>query len=165
MKILGIDPGTATTGFGVIEASPKLEFKVINFGWISTPKEQERNKRLKSIYKQMTGLLEKQMPEVMAIEQLLFYNNQKTAMRVSEAIGVIRLAAVEKKINIVEYSPPKIKSVIAKNGRAKKEEMKKAVRKILSIRSPNKKKTHFDDVADALGIAVCHAKIIYEICP
>ncbi len=162
MRILGIDPGTATTGFGVIESTPKLKFKVIKFGWISTSKEMERTLRLKSIYGQTRRLIKDQNPDIMAIEQLLFYNNQKTAMAVSEAIGVIKLAAATCKLEVVEYSPPKIKSIVANNGRAKKEEVKKAVRKILKVRSPKKKKTHFDDAADALGIAVCHARIFYE---
>ena len=162
MRILGIDPGTATTGFGVIEAPAKEKFQLINFGWITTEKEEDPDARLKSIYNQITRLIREQKPQVMAIEKLFFYNNAKTAMKVSQAIGVIRLAAFNQKLTIFEYAPLKIKAVVTHNGWAKKEEVKKTVRKILSFRTPRLKKTHFDDAADALGIAICHAKIIFE---
>ncbi len=162
MRILGIDPGTATTGFGIIDTSPRKKFKLVEFGWITTAKEADPNLRLKSIYQQTASLIKKQKPQVMAIERLFFYNNAKTAMKVSQAIGVIRLAAANKKLAVFEYAPLKVKSVVAKNGWAKKEEIKRAVRKILSFRAPKKKKTHFDDAADALGIAICHAKIAFK---
>ena len=162
MRILGIDPGTATTGYGAIETNGDGKYRIIKFGWISTDKKLERNLRLKSIYQQMKRLLKETNPDIVSLESLFFFNNAKTAMAVSEAIGVLRLAAVEKKVTIVEYPPPKIKSVVAHNGRAKKPEMKKAIRKILGVRSPNKKKTHFDDVADALAVAICHDRICQE---
>ena len=158
MRILGIDPGTATTGYGVIEVEND-SIKLVKFGWISTDKKLEANLRLKSIYQQMLRLLQEVSPDVVAIERLFFYNNAKTAMKVSEAMGVLRLEVVQKGIEIVEYAPLKIKSIVTQNGWAKKEEMKKAVRKILRVRAPKKKKTHFDDVADALGVAICHAKL------
>ncbi|MFH1561650.1 MAG: crossover junction endodeoxyribonuclease RuvC [Patescibacteria group bacterium] len=159
MRILGIDPGTATTGCGVIESSNGKDFKVIKFCWISTDKKVAANDRLKSIHKQMGDLIKETSPDIVAIEKLFFFNNAKTAMGVSEAIGVLKLAATQKGLEVIDYAPARIKSIVAGNGRAKKDEMKKAVRKLLGVRSPNKKKTHFDDVADALGIAVCHAKL------
>jgi len=162
MKILGIDPGTATTGYGAIEADRNDQYRIIKFGWISTDKKVERNLRLKSIYQQMKRLLKEVEPDIVSFERLFFYNNAKTAMLVSEAIGVLRLAVVEKKIPISEYAPLKIKAVVAKNGRAKKPEMMKAIRKIMGVRSPKNKKTHFDDVADALAVAVCHDRICQE---
>jgi len=160
MRILGIDPGTATTGFGIIDVSPKGKLKLVDFGWITTDKDINPDLRLKSIYQQTSRLIREQKPEIMAIERLFFYNNAKTAMKVSQAIGVIRLAAVNKRLKIFEYAPLKVKSVVTQNGWAKKEEVKKVVKRILSFRTPRKKKTHFDDAADALGIAICHAKII-----
>lgn len=162
MIILGIDPGTATTGYGVIETNGNSSVKLVKFGWIQTDKRLEANLRLKSIYQQMVRLLEEISPDIVAIEKLFFYNNAKTAMKVSEAMGVLRLATVQKGIKIVEYAPLKIKSIVAQNGRAKKEEMKKAVRKILKVRAPKKKKTYFDDVADALGVAICHARLCIQ---
>lgn len=158
MRILGIDPGTATTGYGAIETKNN-SIRLVKFGWIFTDKKLEANLRLKSIYHQMQQLLQELSPDVVVIEKLFFYNNAKTAMKVSEAMGVLRLAIVEKGIEIVEYPPLKVKSVITQNGWAKKEEVKRAIQKILKVKVPKKKKTHFDDVADALGIAICHAKL------
>jgi len=162
MIILGIDPGTATTGYGLIRTEKDKEYKMIEFGWIATPKDQDPSLRLKSIYDQALKLFVKTKPDVIAIEKLFFYNNQKTAMRVSEAIGVIKLAVVVKKIPIFEYAPLTVKSVVTKNGRAKKPEVQKIIKKILRFRAPKNKKTHFDDAADALGIAICHAKMCSE---
>ncbi len=162
MRILGIDPGTATTGYGVIEVDGDASIKLIKFGWISTDKKLEANLRLKSIYQQMLRLLKEVTPDVVAIEKLFFYNNAKTAMKVSEAMGVLRLAAVQMGVKIAEYAPLKIKSVVINNGRAKKEEMKKAVYQLLGAKAPEKKKTHFDDAADALGVAICHAKLCFQ---
>lgn len=159
MRILGIDPGTATTGYGAIETNGDDKYRIIKFGLISTDRKLERNVRLKSIYQQMKRLLIETNPDIVSLESLFFFNNAKTAMAVSEAIGVLRLATVEKKITIIEYPPPRIKSIVAQNGRAKKPEVKKAIRKILGVRPAKKKKTHFDDVADALAVAVCHARI------
>ena len=161
MIILGIDPGTATTGYGAIKIE-ETSIRLIKFGWISTDKKLEANLRLKSIYQQMNQLLQEVSPDVVAIERLFFYNNAKTAMKVSEAMGVLRLAVVQKGIEIAEYAPLKIKSIVTQNGWAKKEEMKKAIRKILKVRTPKKKKAHFDDVADALGVAICHAKLCFQ---
>ncbi|MCD6225977.1 crossover junction endodeoxyribonuclease RuvC [bacterium] len=162
MRILGIDPGTATTGFGVIDVNSKGEIKLVKFGWITTSKDIDPNIRLQSIYQQTEFIIKEQKPEIMAIEKLFFYNNAKTAMRVSEAIGVIRLAAVNNALKIFEYAPLKIKSVVTQNGWAKKEEMKKTVKRLLKFRTPPKKKTHFDDAADALGVAICHALTVLK---
>ena len=162
MRILGIDPGIETTGCGIIEANKKDCYKVVKYCWISTDRKLGQNNRLKSFYFQTRKLIEKMSPDVIAIERLFFYNNQKTAMEVSQSVGVIKLAIADFDIESFEYSPPKIKAIVAKNGRAKKEEVIKAVKKILGVRVPKGKKTHFNDVADALGIAVCHAKIIQE---
>jgi len=162
MIILGIDPGTATVGYGFIKAYKNGTYKMLDFGWIATDKKLCSGVRLKSIYSQLRYQIKSRRPDIVAIESLFFYNNAKTAMKVSEAIGVIKMAITDCKLESVEYSPPKIKSVVANNGRAKKEEMMKAVRKILKVRAPKKKKTHFNDVADALGIAICHARITQE---
>jgi len=160
MRILGIDPGTATTGFGVIDTDLKGKFQLVKFGWITTQKDTDSDLRLKSIYRQMNLLIREQAPKAMAIERLFFCRNAKTAMKVSEAIGVIRLAAVNKRLKIFGYAPLKIKSVVTGNGWAKKDEMEKVVKKLLRFRTPKKKKTHFNDAADALGVAICHARII-----
>ena len=157
MLILGIDPGTATVGYGMIKVNGKSKYDLLDFGWIKTDKESKAENRLNFIYKEMLLLMRTHKPDVMAIERLFFFRNQKTAMQVSQAVGVIMLASARYKIKIVEYAPAQIKLKISGNGRADKEEMKRAVRGILPVRSPKKKKTHFDDVADALAVALTHA--------
>lgn len=156
MLILGIDPGTATVGYGMIKAKSG-SFSVLDFGWIKTDKEEKVEKRLDQIYREVLSLLKTHEPDVLAVERLFFYSNQKTAMRVSQAHGVIMLAAARRKTKVAEYAPGEIKKRISGNGRADKNEMKKAVRSLLPVRSPKRKKTHFDDVADALAVAICHA--------
>lgn len=159
MLILGIDPGTATTGFGILRVEETEEkYELIKFGWIKTDKEELRENRLITIHEEMINLLVKYKPDVLAIERLFFATNVKTAMAVSESLGVIRLAAAKHKIPIFDYAPMHIKMVVGGSGKADKILMKQTVRKILSIRSPNHKKTHFDDVCDALAVAICHSK-------
>jgi crossover junction endodeoxyribonuclease RuvC len=159
MRILGIDPGTATTGYGAI-SNVNGQLKLLDFGWIKTSKDLEPGDRYILMYREMISLLNKVRPDVMAVERLFFNFNVKTALSVSEAIGIILLAGAKKKIKVVRYTPLQVKKVITGYGRASKDEMKKKIRKILKFRSPNRKKTHFDDVCDALAIAVCHAKLL-----
>ena len=157
MIILGIDPGTATTGFGVLEANTK-GFKLLDSGWVKTDKDEVKEKRLLLIHQGIASLIKDYQPDIMAVERLFFAVNVKTAMAVSEALGVIRLAAAQKKIPVADYVPMQIKMIICGSGKADKKKMKKTVRKLLNFRSPNHKKTHFDDVCDALAVAICHAR-------
>ena len=159
MLILGIDPGTATTGFGIIETNGEVEnFKLRHFGWIRTDKDELRENRLVQIHDKMILLLKEYKPDIMAIERLFFATNVKTAMAVSEASGVIRLTAAKHKIPIFDYTPMQVKLVICGSGRADKMLVKKEVRRLLKFRSPNHKKTNFDDVCDALAVAICHTR-------
>jgi len=159
MIILGIDPGTATTGYGLLKINKKKNnFELVDFGWIKTPKEMESGKRLSMIYREIQTLCKDHQPDILSIERLFFATNVKTAMAVSESTGVIKLAATRKKVPVVEYTPMQIKKEVTGSGRADKNEMKKEVRKLLNFRSPKKKKTHFDDVCDALAVAICHAR-------
>lgn len=157
MKILGIDPGTATTGYGVIHVNGKKEPTLLKFGWIETDKDGEPGARLGEIYREMLKLLKEHSPDVMAIERLFFYSNAKTAIRVGQAQGVILLAASKQKVKVFEYPPAQVKLTVSGNGRADKTIMKQTIRRLFHFRSPNKKKTHFDDVADAIAVALCHA--------
>ena len=158
MKILGIDPGTATTGFGLINSDEKSR-EVIEWGLIETNKNKDTEKRLESIYKKTTLILKKHLPDVFVIEKIFFASNAKTAIAVGQAQGVMMLAASKAKVKVVEYAPGTIKKVVAGDGRAKKMDIQKAVRKMLgnNIKSKAKKRTHFDNAADALAIALCHA--------
>jgi crossover junction endodeoxyribonuclease RuvC len=157
MLILGIDPGTATTGFGVLRTNEFPDkYELVDWGWIKTDKENLRGDRLVTIHEEMLVLLKKHKPDVLAIERLFFATNVKTAMAVSESLGVIRLAAAKQNIPVFDYAPMSIKLVVGGSGKADKILMKATVRKLLSIRAPNHKKTFFDDVCDALAVAICH---------
>lgn len=162
MIILGIDPGTATTGMGVLKIETDGHLQLLHFDWIHTSKEDHASKRLAVIHKSIRATISSFKPDIMAIEKLFFAANAKTAMQVSEASGVIKLAAEFSGLPIFEYTPMQVKKEIAGNGRADKEAVKREVRKILSIRSPNHKKTHFDDVCDALAVAICHGRKSFD---
>ena len=157
MKILGIDPGTATTGFGILECSNN-SLKTIDCGWIETTNKDITGERLIQIFDGITAIIDKHNPDVLAIERLFFFINHKTAMAVAESIGVIKMAAERKKLKVIAFAPADIKLTVSGSGRADKTIMKASVRKILGIRSPKKKKTHFDDLADALAVAICYAR-------
>lgn len=158
MRILGIDPGTATTGYGVIDVKKK-SIKVIEFGLIETDKNGEASKRLLEINKQLKKILKEKKPDVMAIERLFFATNAKTAMRVGQAQGIMMFSAAQTKTKVFEYAPGMIKKTVAGNGRADKKDIQKSLRKVLGagVRSRKRKKTHFDNSADALAVALCHA--------
>lgn len=159
MKILGIDPGTATSGYGILQVEKKTEFYVVDFGLIETDKDEKPENRLLSIHLQLGKLIDSYNPEVIAIEKLFFFRNAKTVMRVGQAQGVILFCAAQKKTQVVEYAPARIKRVITGNGRADKKQIQKSLREVLGagVRSPKKSKTHFDNAADALAVALCHA--------
>ena len=157
MKILGIDPGTATTGYGVVECDCDKIIPV-DFGWIKTPKENETGERLCQINRELSEIIQKHAPDILAVERLFFFINAKTAMAVAESIGVIKFTAESHKLKVYSLAPADIKLTVTGNGRADKKEVKAAVKRILSVRSPKKKKTHFDDLADALAVGICYAR-------
>ena len=160
MRILGIDPGTATTGFGLIDCHNGVQ-DVIEWGLIETTKESLKEKRLEKIYKETLEIIKRLAPDIFVMEKIFFANNAKTAIAVGQAQGVMLLAASKLKIRVVEYSPGTIKKTVVGNGRAVKKDVQKGVRKILGnkVKSQNHKKTHFDNAADALAIALTHAMI------
>ena len=151
MKILGVDPGTATTGYGMISAWGK-KIKVLSYGCIKTEISKTPEKRLEQIYKQMKSLLKKEKPHIVSIEKLFFFKNMKTAMAVSQAKGVILMACSEKRIPVVEYAPLEVKQALAGYGRATKKDIQQVVKRILRLEEIPRP----DDAADALAIALCH---------
>jgi len=151
MLILGIDPGTAKTGYGVIYCTRK-EIKLVDHGSIKTSNKHSSPKRLDLIFQQTTEIIQKHKPQVLAMESLFFNINAKSASAVGQAMGVIKLAAAKKKIKVFEYPPLRIKNVLSKNGRAKKRQIQSEVRKTLKIRKLPRP-TH---AADALAVAICH---------
>lgn len=158
MRIIGIDPGTATTGYGVIDVNNGVT-EVVGWGLIETQKNGHTERRLETIFKETTEILKKYHPDTFAIEKIFFAANAKTAIAVGQAQGVLMLAASQAKIKMVEYAPGTIKKTVTGDGRAEKMDIQRAVRKILGnkVRSKAKKRTHFDNAADALAVALCHS--------
>lgn len=152
MRILGIDPGFAIVGYGIIEYSGGT-YKTIDYGKITTPAHTTLSSRLKSIYDGMTQLIEVYKPDVLAVEELFFNTNVTTAIAVGHARGVILLSAANKNIPIYEYTPLQIKQSVAGYGRADKNQVQQMVKMFLKLKEVPKP----DDTADALAVAICHA--------
>ena len=153
MIILGIDPGTATTGYGVIKTNPK-KLTLVDFGVIKTAAGEEMPKRLLKLRKELKKLIKEFEPKVMVIERLFFNTNAKTAMTVGQARGVVMLVAAETRLPIFEYTALEAKKVLTDYGRADKKQVEKAVKRCLRIR----RKIKPDDAADALAVAICHVR-------
>lgn len=152
MRIIGIDPGYAIVGFGIIEYD-NGKFKTVDYGAITTPAGIDFNRRLEIIYADMCRILDAYKPESLAIEKLYFQNNQKTAIDVAEARGVILLSAIQRNILIREYTPLEVKKSITGYGQAVKKQVQEMTKRVLHLPAIPKP----DDTADALAIAVCHA--------
>ena len=152
MRIIGIDPGYAIVGFGIIEYN-KSSFSTVQYGAITTPADMDFNSRLKVIYDDLCSVLDSFKPEYLAIERLYFTSNQKTAIAVAEARGVTLLAARQRNIPIYEYTPLQVKQSVTGYGKAIKKQVQEMTKRILNLPEIPKP----DDTADALAIAVCHA--------
>jgi len=160
MIILGIDPGTATIGYGILKVYPqkkkskaKPKMKCLAYGLIETTPENSFPNRLKKISRDYNGLINKHRPDLIAIESVFFFRNLKTFIPVSRATGVLILGAAKKNIPIIEFTPLQIKLRVAGYGRAEKEDLQKKVEEILNLEKIPKP----DDIADALGVALCAA--------
>ena len=153
MIILGIDPGYAIVGFGVIEKIGN-NIRVLDYGVITTPKEDRMPKRLNDIYNSLCAIIDKYKPDCMALEELFFQNNQKTAIAVAQARGVIELAGMQKIGSLFEYTPMQIKQALTGVGRAEKKQVQYMVKAVLGIASIPKP----DDAADALAVAITHSQ-------
>jgi crossover junction endodeoxyribonuclease RuvC len=151
MIILGIDPGTATTGFGVIEQSKK-GLALLSYGCIKTFPIDSNEERLNQIFNGMNKIIKEHNPDVFVIEQLFFFKNAKTAIPVSQARGVMLLSAVKKKIPIYEFTPLQVKMNIVGYGRASKIQIQKMVKILLNLKEIPRP----DDAADALALAICY---------
>ncbi len=156
MVILGIDPGYAIVGFGVVEYGGKFganDFRVIEYGAVTTKAHQKTENRLCEIYEGICELCDKFRPDALSIEELFFNTNAKTAVNVCQARGVILLAASKRGIPIYEYTPLQIKQSVTGYGRAEKHQMIEMVKTLLGLKKAPKP----DDTADALAAAICHA--------
>ena len=152
MIILGIDPGYAIVGFGIIKYE-NGRLTVVDFGAITTPAGMSFPERLQCIYEDLSYLFDKYKPDVMAIEKLFFNTNQKTAIDVAQARGVIVLAAKMNGAECFEYTPLQVKQSVVGYGRAEKKQVQEMTRQLLGLSAVPKP----DDTADALAMAICHA--------
>lgn len=154
MIILGIDPGYAIVGYGVIEKDNKGNCRVIDYGTIETPKVESFPVRLAIIAEGMKKLVSKFKPDAIAVEELFFNQNITTGIAVAEARGVILVTAVQECGELYEYTPLQIKQAITGNGRAEKKQVQYMTVAMLKLKSVPKP----DDAADALAVALCHAQ-------
>lgn len=152
MIILGIDPGLARVGWGVIRYDG-VRFQTLDYGCIETRAGLKTETRLCEIYEQLADLIEKYRPDEMAVEKLYFNTNQTTAIDVAQARGVLILCARQRGVRIAEYTPLQVKQAVAGYGRAEKNQIIMMVTTFLGLKERPKP----DDTADALAIAICHA--------
>jgi crossover junction endodeoxyribonuclease RuvC len=153
MRILGIDPGIATIGFGVVDSDPKGQ-RLVNCGVITTPAHTSLSSRLEQIYDDMSQLIEIFKPEVASIEELFFNTNITTGIAVAHGRGVILLACRKAGLKVYEYTPLQVKQSVVGYGRAEKAQVMDMVKRICRLPAPPKP----DDAADAVALALCHAR-------
>lgn len=151
MRILGIDPGYAIVGYGALEFDGN-KFKVIEYGAITTDASMMMFDRLKSIHDDLSQVIERTNPDFMSIEELFFNSNQKTAINVAQARGVLLLSALNHGVEIFEYTPLQVKQAVAGYGRADKNQVQQMVKLLLGLEKVPKP----DDTADAIALAICH---------
>ena len=152
MRILGIDPGYAILGWGIIDLVGN-RFSVVDYGAVLTDTSMDMPARLQALYNGLTDIIKKYKPEDASIEQLFFNSNAKTAILVGEARGVAVLACANGNLNIAEYTPLQIKQAVTGYGRADKGQIQQMVKMLLNLNAIPKP----DDAADALAVAICHA--------
>ncbi len=158
MRIMGIDPGLAIVGWGVIQRINGMTFAPVAYGAINTPAHCGTSERLSMIYRNMNLLLEKYHPDEMAVEELFFNTNRTTGIAVAEARGVILLSAAQRGIRIGEYTPLQVKQAVVGYGRAEKKQVIAMVTRLLNLPSPPRP----DDTADAIALALCHGQSIHS---
>lgn len=158
MRILGIDPGYAIVGFGVVDYEDG-NYSVVDYGVFETSKEESMPSRLAITYKSIKDLIDKYKPDCMAVEELFFFKNQTTVIPVAEARGVVLLAGINSCGEIFEYTPLQIKQALTGNGRCEKQQVQYMVKAMLGLEKVPKP----DDAADALAVAICHANFNHNI--
>ncbi|MBN1230769.1 MAG: crossover junction endodeoxyribonuclease RuvC [Anaerolineales bacterium] len=163
MLALGIDPGTAITGYGLVRSSQAGELSLIEYGTINTPANTPMPQRLEQLYQELSSLLQRVQPDIAAVEKIFFSKNVRTAMSVGQARGVALLALSQASVLIGEYTPNEIKQAIAGYGSADKQQVQQMVKIILNMDDIPRP----DDAADGLAVAICHlhntlSKIRYE---
>jgi crossover junction endodeoxyribonuclease RuvC len=152
MLVIGIDPGTATTGYGIVAEDPHGNLAAVTFGVIQTPAGDPMPSRLKYLYEQLSDLIALHRPDSSAVEKLFFQSNVKTAITVGQARGVILLSLANANLPVAEYTPLEIKQAVVGYGAADKNQVQQMVRALLSLEDIPRP----DDAADALAVAICH---------
>jgi len=155
--ILGVDPGVARVGYGLLKVMGPQRYLPLGCGCIFTSPGKSMEARLVSIYRDLLTLIHQYQPQVMALEKLFFNKNARTAFEVGQARGVALLAAAHGGLEVAEYAPLEVKQAVAGHGRATKAEIQRMVQLLLGL----EEKPHPDDVADALAVALCHACRLY----
>jgi crossover junction endodeoxyribonuclease RuvC len=151
MLVLGIDPGTAITGYGLVKGEGD-DLTLVAYGAITTSSDWPLPERLQRIYQELTALIEDRQPTAAAVEELFFSKNVRTALSVGQARGVALLAAANARLSIHEYTPLQVKQAIAGYGRATKDQVQQMVKMLLALDSVPQP----DDAADAIAVAICH---------
>ncbi|HEY5983374.1 MAG TPA: crossover junction endodeoxyribonuclease RuvC [Anaerolineales bacterium] len=149
---LGIDPGTATTGYGLVRLTPEGSLQVVTFGVIVTPPHTPAQQRLLELFTDIQDLLKLHKPDTCAVERLFFQRNVSTAMAVGQARGVVLLAIAQAAVDVAEYTPNEVKQAVAGYGKADKRQVQEMVRTLLGLPEIPRP----DDAADALAIAITH---------
>ena len=152
MLVLGIDPGTATTGYGLVRQTADGGLEAVAYGAILTPAKTPMPDRLAKLYSELQDILSLHRPDSSAVEKLFFQKNVKTALSVGQGRGVVLLALAQAGVPIGEYTPNEIKQAVTGYGSAGKAQMQEMVRMLLDLDAPPKP----DDAADALAVAICH---------
>ncbi len=160
MLVLGIDPGYGIVGYGLVKSDIYGVYETIDYGVITTPKEDSITKRIETIYDAIDFLIKKYKPDFMSIEELFFNTNLRTGIKVAQARGAILLAGKKNNVPMYEYTPLQIKQAITGHGRAEKKQMQLVVQSILRL----EKMPRPDDAADALAVAICHLQTNNVIC-
>ena len=153
MRILGIDPGYATIGFGLLEAE-RGQYRMLNYGAVTTPAGIPFPRRLEILFDDMTQLLAETQPEVLSVEELFFGRNITTGIDVAHGRGVILLAAQKARVPIYEYTPMQVKQAVVGYGKATKLQVMDMTKRLLHLQNTPRP----DDAADALALALCHAR-------
>ena len=152
MLVIGIDPGTATTGYGLVRENHDGSLEVGDYGVIQTPADMTMPERLLQLHQELRGIISLHRPDSGAVEKLFFQRNVRTAISVGQARGVALLALAETRIPISEYTPMEIKQAVAGYGGADKNQVQQMVRALLNLEEIPRP----DDAADALAVAICH---------
>ena len=158
MTILGLDPGIATTGYGVLQKEGQ-RLTALDYGAIVTPPHEAPPARLLTIYNRLNSLLDRHKPDALVTERLFFARNETTAFGVGRTIGIALLAAAQRGIVWVEYTPPQVKQAVVGYGNADKKQVQFMIQRLLDLPAPPKP----DDAADALAIAICHAHSVLTL--